>query len=224
MLLPQDCLRISVDGRNPDRPGITPELAKVFKAKKFCDTLRGCLPSIVAAGLAFWRSAEATAQSQARAPQADECERAAEKWAAEESQLHEATLEIEACSTIVHALCGRTVDESKEHMNRNADYFDYNYDKERSDYTGDPDDFCYVRFVKFVEPDMHVGYVMATSNAVADKWEHHAQAKRITEDEAQAYADRQKQIAGKWMDDPKWRSFTGNYRRVRTAKAVHRAA
>lgn len=154
---------------------------------------------------------------------ADPCERAAVKWSLYSSEFDMHVEEFDGLSTITAAIMDMSMAEARHWSRSESQTFSYSYEKEALAYKGDPDDFCYVRFVKCVL-GWRPGDVIATSTAIGAKWDRHAQAKLISHEEAQAYADRQKQIAGGWMDAPAWRSFVANFKRVLCAERLKRAA
>lgn len=66
------------------------------------------------------------------------------------------------------------------------------------------------------------GEVVQTTDSFADALEKYGIAVRVSDAEADAAGKRNRQRAGGWMDDERWKSFTGNYRRVRTALSSKR--
>ena len=105
-----------------------------------------------------------------------------------------------------------------------ADHWEVGWDeaKNRAEAEIEAGDLAVVRYL--MDHENPRGTVLQTTKTAADTLERYGIAVRVSEEEAVAYGRRQRQISGGWMDDPKWKSFTGNFRRLLVAGAVRRAA
>lgn len=179
----------------------------------------------IADALERWRAGVVGVADEPETPAipADECERAGERWADRIYSTRGYAEQFESIGTLMRAITLQTPEESRASQQSESSHFTISLEKEAKAYTGDPDDFCYVRFTKHVHCWVP-GDVIATSKMLGAKWEQHAQAKVIGHDEAQAYADRQKATSGGWMDAPAWVRFRENFKRVLRAERLHRVA
>jgi hypothetical protein len=180
-------------------PWDSEDALRLKRAKIHTAGLSGTDLSDIDGGLRFWRENRQPEKAESVELPADPCERAAAVWLMRGQGLEPCIHEADGLNTVILALINQTFQESRASNQTESEVFTYTYSKEAEEYTGDPDDFCYVRFTKHVL-NFVPGEVIATSKAVGAKWERHAQAKVIGHDEAQAYADRQKRLASGWME------------------------
>lgn len=198
-----------------NRPGIGPESVRIMLAggsqarstehfDLVCDRYN------------FWKGLRFGAAPEAASVpfvQADPCERAREAWYPLDNS------EGESLRVLMGVLERMTYSELLAHQRDETDGVDYTHDAAACEADIAADRLCYVLMLMQVG-NVPAGMVIGTAESIAQMWVDCGQAKRITDDEAEVWAKRDRHKRGGWMDDPAWVKFRENFKRILRAERL----